>query len=65
MVGDRIAAGTWVFAAALTRGDVTVRGFEPRHLGFVLDKLVDAGVVVDRRDDGVRVTCPVGPARST
>ncbi|GAA4345792.1 UDP-N-acetylglucosamine 1-carboxyvinyltransferase [Angustibacter luteus] len=61
VVGDRIAAGTWIFAAALTRGDVTVRGFDPRHLGFVLDKLVDAGVVIDRQDDGVRVTCPRRP----
>lgn len=61
VVGDRIAAGTWVFAAALTRGDVMVRGFQPRHLGFVLDKLVDAGVVIDREDDGVRVTCPRRP----
>jgi UDP-N-acetylglucosamine 1-carboxyvinyltransferase len=61
VVGDRIAAGTWVFAAAVTRGDVVVRGFDPAHLGFVIDKLVDAGVVVDRRPDGVRVTCPRRP----
>ncbi|WP_460458927.1 UDP-N-acetylglucosamine 1-carboxyvinyltransferase [Angustibacter peucedani] len=61
VVGDRVAAGTWVFAAALTRGDVTVTGFDPRHLGFVLDKLTDAGVVVDRRPDGVQVTCPRRP----
>ncbi len=61
VVGDRIAAGTWVFAAALTRGDVTVTGFDPHHLGFVLDKLADAGVVIDRRPDGVRVTCPRRP----
>lgn len=61
VVGDRIAAGTWVFAAAVTRGDVTVTGFEPRHLGFVLDKLAAAGVVVERRPDGARVTCPGRP----
>ncbi len=61
VVGDRIAAGTWVFAAAVTRGDVTVTGFDPRHLGFVLDKLTDAGVVVERRPHGVRVSCPRRP----
>jgi len=61
VVGDRIAAGTWMFAAAVTRGDVVVRGFEPRHLGFVIDKLVGAGVVVDQRPDGVRVSCPRRP----
>src|SRR4051794_31081479 len=49
VVGDRIAAGTWVYAGALTRGDVTGRGFDPRALGFVLDKLADAGVGIDRQ----------------
>jgi UDP-N-acetylglucosamine 1-carboxyvinyltransferase len=67
VVGDRIAAGTWVFAAALTHGDVVVRGFDPCHLGFVLDKLTDAGVVLDRVEGpatarGVRVRCPDRPA---
>ncbi|HEX3002804.1 MAG TPA: UDP-N-acetylglucosamine 1-carboxyvinyltransferase [Angustibacter sp.] len=61
VVGDRIAAGTWMFAAAVTRGDVVVSGFDPRHLEFVIDKLVGAGVVVDRRPDGVRVSCPRRP----
>ena len=61
VVGDRIAAGTWVFAAAVTGGDVTVSGFDPHHLGFVLDKLADAGVSVERRPDGVRVSCPQRP----
>jgi UDP-N-acetylglucosamine 1-carboxyvinyltransferase len=61
VVGDRIAAGTWIFAGALTGGDVVVRGFDPQHLEFVIDKLEGAGVVVDRRPDGVRVTCPRRP----
>src|SRR3954447_13507980 len=61
VVGDRVAAGTWVFASALTRGDVTVRGFDPQHLGFVLDKLTDAGVVVDRLAAGGRVPSPHPP----
>jgi UDP-N-acetylglucosamine 1-carboxyvinyltransferase len=45
-VGDRIVAGTWAFAAAMTRGDVTVRGADPGHLTVVLDKLTAAGADV-------------------
>src|SRR5690606_35456308 len=39
-IGDRIVAGTWAFGAAMTRGDVTVTGVDPRHLEIALDKLV-------------------------
>src|SRR5436305_14363646 len=42
-VGDRIVAGTWAFGAAMTRGDVTVRGVPPTYLEIALDKLVTAG----------------------
>ncbi|MGA2052703.1 MAG: UDP-N-acetylglucosamine 1-carboxyvinyltransferase [Opitutales bacterium] len=46
VISDRIEAGTWVLAAAMTRGDVTVRGANPQHLGAFLDKVEQAGVVV-------------------
>ncbi len=55
VVGDRIVAGTWGVAAAMTRGDVTVRGIDPQHLNLVLKKLVDAGAKVERFADGFRV----------
>jgi len=61
VVPDRIAAGTWAFGAAMTRGDVTVRGAEPDHLTFVLDKLTDAGVVLEPLADGLRVIAPRRP----
>ena len=32
VIGDRIVAGTWAYAAAMTRGDITVSGIAPRHL---------------------------------
>jgi UDP-N-acetylglucosamine 1-carboxyvinyltransferase len=51
-VPDRIVAGTWAFATAMTRGDVTVRGARPHHLEIVLDKLVTAGAQVRGLDDG-------------
>ena len=41
IVPDRIVAGTWAFAAAMTRGDVTVHNARPEHLEIALDKLSD------------------------
>jgi UDP-N-acetylglucosamine 1-carboxyvinyltransferase len=54
-VGDRIVAGTWAFAAAMTRGDVTVHGVPVSHLEIALDKLLTAGADVEPVDDGFRV----------
>jgi UDP-N-acetylglucosamine 1-carboxyvinyltransferase len=55
-VGDRIVAGTWAFGAAMTRGDVAVRGVPTTYLEIALDKLVTAGAVVRPESDGFRVT---------
>ena len=46
VIGDRIVGATWAFAAAMTRGAVTVRGVDPHHLDLVLDKLRTAGADV-------------------
>jgi UDP-N-acetylglucosamine 1-carboxyvinyltransferase len=54
-IGDRIVAGTWAFAAVISRGDVTVRGADPAHLQVALDKLIAAGARVDAGDDHFRV----------
>jgi UDP-N-acetylglucosamine 1-carboxyvinyltransferase len=54
-VGDRIVAGTWAFAAAMTRGEVAVHGVPVAHLEIALDKLVTAGAEVDPVGDGFRV----------
>jgi len=54
-VGDRIVGGTWAFGAAMTRGDVTVRGVRPEFLAIALDKLVTAGAVVEPGDNCFRV----------
>nr|WP_189113041.1 UDP-N-acetylglucosamine 1-carboxyvinyltransferase [Pilimelia terevasa] len=48
-VGDRIVAGTWAFGAVMTYGDVTVTGVDPQCLAVALDKLVDAGAMVETR----------------
>ncbi len=54
-VPDRIVAGTWAVAAAMTLGDVTVRNAKAGHLELPLDKLVTAGADVEWLDDGFRV----------
>jgi UDP-N-acetylglucosamine 1-carboxyvinyltransferase len=56
VVADRIAAGTWAFAAATTGGDVEVVGGVPGHLGATLDRLTDAGTDIITTDRGFRVT---------
>lgn len=43
VIGDRIVGATWAFAAAMTRGEVTVHGVDPHHIDLVLDKLRTAG----------------------
>ncbi|MDP8968958.1 MAG: UDP-N-acetylglucosamine 1-carboxyvinyltransferase [Actinomycetota bacterium] len=46
VVGDRIEAGTYAVAAALTNGEVTIDGVVPAHLRLVIDKLQSAGAEV-------------------
>ncbi len=55
VVGDRIVAGTWAYAAAMTRGDITVGGISPRHLHLPLEKLKIAGAEVETYENGFRV----------
>jgi UDP-N-acetylglucosamine 1-carboxyvinyltransferase len=61
VVGDRIVAGTFAFAAAMTGGDVVVTGAEPAHLDIALDKLTQAGATVSIVDRGFRVRCEERP----
>ena len=53
---DRIEAGTFLAAAGLTGGDVTVRGLNPSHLPIFLDKLNEAGVFIQSGDNWIRAT---------
>ncbi len=52
---DRIEAGTFLLATAMTRGDVYVRGARPDHLHALLLKLREAGVDVHEDAEGIRV----------
>ena len=62
VVGDRIVAGTWAYAAAMTGGDVTVGGIAPRHLHLALEKIKSAGVEVETFQHGFRVQAPKRPS---
>ena len=49
VIPDRIEAATFAIAAAMTNGQVTIKGARADHLHAVIDKLQEAGVVVDHR----------------
>ena len=58
IIPDQIEAGTFLFAAAATRGDVTVRNVIPKHLEATTAKLEEIGCEVEEFDDAVRVRAP-------
>jgi UDP-N-acetylglucosamine 1-carboxyvinyltransferase len=60
-ITDRIITGTWAFAAAMTRGDITIHGAVPEHLELPLEKLASAGAIITSTADGVRVKMDVRP----
>jgi len=61
---DRIEAGTFAVAAAITGGDIYIRGAIEEHVQPVTRKLMDVGIEIRFDDDGVRVRLPRGRALS-
>jgi UDP-N-acetylglucosamine 1-carboxyvinyltransferase len=61
VIPDRIEAGTLLVAAAITGGDVTVVGADPRHMSAMLSKLEECGAVVTVGDDRIRCQGPARP----
>lgn len=55
IIPDQIEAGTFMFAAAITKGDVTVKNVIPKHLESTTAKLLEMGCQVEESDDAVRV----------
>jgi UDP-N-acetylglucosamine 1-carboxyvinyltransferase len=55
IIPDRISAGTFVVAGAMTGGDLTVANCEPRHIGALLQKLEETGAKLQIAEDSVRV----------
>ena len=55
IIPDQIEAGTFMCAAAITRGDIMVKNVIPKHLEAITAKLLEAGCEVSEFDDAVRV----------
>lgn len=55
IIPDQIEAGTFMLAAAATKGDVTVKNVIPKHLEAISAKLLEVGCEVEEFDDAVRV----------
>ena len=55
IIPDQIEAGTFMLAAAATRGDITVKNVIPKHLESISAKLIEMGCQIHESDDAVRV----------
>lgn len=56
IIPDMIEAGTFMFASAATRGDVTIHNVIPKHLESLTSKLEEIGCQIETSDEAVRVT---------
>ena len=63
IIPDQIEAGTYMVAAAATRGDVLIKNVIPKHLESISAKLIECGVTVTEYDDSVRVSCDRRPGK--
>lgn len=64
IIPDQIEAGTFMCAAAITKGDVTVKNIIPKHMEAISAKLIEMGCEIIEFDDAIRVVGKVGQ-RST
>ena len=55
VIPDQIEAGTFMMAAAATRGDVLIKNVIPKHLETISAKLIEIGAEIEESDDAVRV----------
>jgi len=58
IIPDRIEAGTFMVASAITGGDVLVKGAVPEHLSSLVAKMEEMGVTIIEEEDGLRVIGP-------
>ena len=60
IIPDQIEAGTFMIAAAATKGDITITNIIPKHLEPISAKLIEAGAKIEEFDDKLRVYVPEG-----
>ena len=58
VINDRIEAGTYMIAAAMTKGDVRIEGCNPEHLGAIIEKLETIGTVIKVTRKGLHIKGP-------
>ena len=58
VIPDRIEAGTFMIASAMTRGDINIMNCRYDHLSAVIEKLRSIGTVIERTEDGITVKGP-------
>ncbi|MBE3582831.1 MAG: UDP-N-acetylglucosamine 1-carboxyvinyltransferase [Limnochordaceae bacterium] len=61
VIPDRIEAGTWLLAAAATRGEVQVENVIAKHLEPVIAKMIETGALVEAREESIWVRGPERP----
>jgi UDP-N-acetylglucosamine 1-carboxyvinyltransferase len=55
VIPDQIVAGTYMLAAAVTKGDILVKNIIPKHMESITAKLIEMGINIEEYDDAVRV----------
>ncbi len=63
IIPDQIEAGTFMVAAAATRGNVTIKNVIPKHLESISKKLIECGAEIEEFDDAVRVSLSKRPGK--
>ncbi|MCR5522283.1 MAG: UDP-N-acetylglucosamine 1-carboxyvinyltransferase [Clostridia bacterium] len=63
IIPDQIEAGTFMVAAAATRGDVLIKNVIPKHMDSITTKLIECGATVEEFDEAVRVTMDSRPKK--
>ena len=63
IIPDQIEAGTFMVAAAATKGDVLIKNVIPKHLESISKKLIECGAEVEEFDDAVRVSLSQRPEK--
>ena len=63
IIPDQIEAGTYLAAAAATKGDVTITNVTPKHLESILSKLAEMGAEIEQFDEAVRIKMDKRPRR--
>jgi UDP-N-acetylglucosamine 1-carboxyvinyltransferase len=64
VIPDRIEAGTFLVAAAISGGQIKLLDANPRQIESVIDKLREAGCTIDTGDDWIQLTAPQGELKS-